>query len=281
MNKKIILLLVLVLFITGCSQGFQSNRKGTGTPDGVRMNFLELQPRNELREGESFDIGLKLENKADCNVAGEVCVRDLLTGSISGVEDSCESFTLKKVDDYGYVDSTEVFFTDNVYGSVSGDLKSTIVAEATYSCFIQLTPQLCVKPRREDETICKSRETLTSSTFGLKSAPITVTQIDKLLVPQSNGVKLETSLHLRKMSEGNLEGPLNLNLNYEGYGSLQCRDLDKLEWKKGETEKIIKCEISLNVDDIEDNPLVISLDYYYVNSKTKQITILKEEGGLL
>ena len=112
--------------------------------------------------------------------------------------------------------------------------------------------------------------------MGLKTAPVTITQIEKLLIPQSNSIKMEITLHLRKMANGNLQGPLGIILNYEGYGNLRCRDLENLEWDDRDTEKIIKCEISLNVRDVEDNPLIISIDYNYQNSEQKQIQIMQE-----
>src|SRR3989344_6862037 len=271
--KKTIILVALLIFLTACT-GLNSRSTTSGTPDGIKISFLELQPRDELRIGETFDIGLEIENKADCDVAGQVCIRDLFTSSISGVQDQCQEFELRKKDITA--DSKKIYFTDNVYNSAIGDLKSTIIATASYSCNVQLNPQLCIKSSIDDESFCKNRETLSQNTLGLKTAPITITQIDKLLIPQSNNVKMEVTLHLRKMSEGELEGPLGIALTYEGHGNLQCRNIDNLLWEEKDTEKIIKCEIPLNVKDVEDNPLIINLNYNYKNSETKQVQIIKE-----
>jgi hypothetical protein len=269
--KKIIILIVL-LFLTACTATSQTG-KGSGTPEGVHITFLELQPRNELREGELFDIGLKLENKAECDIQGRICVRDTFAESISGVQDDCQSFELRKKED-NIVDSKNIYFQNNIYDSISGDLTSTIIAKAEYSCLITLTPQVCIKPNLEDENTCKTKETLSSSTLGLKSAPITVISIEKQLIPQANGVKLEVTIHLRKMVEGTSNN-FNINVEYEGYGPLTCRNLDRLNFKTN-TENIINCEISLNVNDIEQNPLVITSSYVYENLASKQIRIIKE-----
>ena len=272
--KKIILIAFLLIFLTACGS---SNQTGLGKPDGLHITYLESQPRSELRENEFFDIGLNLENKAECDIQGEVCIRDTLAGSISGVEDDCQSFELRKIDNQ-VIDSERIYFTDNVYEDVSGNLNSNIVARAEYSCSIQLTPQLCIKPNLEDESTCKTRETLTSSTLGLRPAPITVTSLDKTLIPQRDGVKLEVAIHLKKMAEGSSDN-FNIALEYEGYGLLNCRNLDRLEFKTN-TENIINCEIPLNVGDIEDNPLKIVLNYAYETSKSKKINIIKEEGDI-
>jgi len=271
--KKTVFLVFVLIFLTACS-GISQTSKTSGTPDGVRISFLDLQPRSELRVGETFDIGLELENTADCNVQGQVCVRDLFASSISGVRDQCKEFDLRKKDIT--TDSKKFYFTDNVYDTNLGNLRSTIIADASYSCHIELNPQLCVKSSIDDESLCKNRETLSQNTLGLKTAPVTITQIEKLLIPQSNSIKMEITLHLRKMANGNLQGPLGIILNYEGYGNLRCRDLENLEWDDRDTEKIIKCEISLNVRDVEDNPLIISIDYNYQNSEQKQIQIMQE-----
>ncbi len=269
---KKITIIFLLIFITACS-GQTQQGTGSGNPDGLHINFLELQPRSELRENEYFDIGLRLENKAECDIQGDICIRDTLAQSISGVQDNCQSFELRKKED-SIIDSDTIYFQDNVYESVVGDLNTNLIAKAQYSCSIQLTPQVCIKPDLEDEDICKTRETLTQSTLGLKQAPITVTSINKLLIPQRDGIRLELEIHLRKMAEGKSDN-FNINLEYEGYGKLNCRDLDRLNFKTN-TENIINCEIPLNVMDIEENPLKIMLSYTYETTKSKQIKIIKE-----
>ena len=272
--KKIITILILLVFLTACNSLTQQG-KSTGTPQGLEITFLEFQPREEIRQNEYFDVGLNLINNAECDIAGEICIRDSLAESISGIEDSCQSFSLRKKEN-NQVDSREVYFTDNVYASISGNLISNIITRAEYSCSIQLVPQVCVKPDIGEENLCKTRETLSSSTLGLKSAPITVTSIDKLLIKQRDGMKLETVIHLRKMSEGGSES-FSINVEYEGHGQLNCKNLDRISFKTN-TENVINCEIPINVGDIEENPLRIDLTYLYETSKSKEVRITKEEG---
>jgi len=274
--KIIIIIVCLLTILTACSPSQQSER-GSGTPDGLHISFLEFQPRSELMENEYFDIGLKLENKAECEVKGELCISDSLAESISGIQDDCKQFELRKKED-NIIDSKNIYFQDNGYVSVSGDLISEITAKAEYSCSIQLTPQICIKPSIEDETICKTKETLTSSTLGLKQAPITVSKIDKTIIQTREGTKLSIAINLRKMSKGE-PNKFNINVEYEGYGPLTCRNIERLNFKTN-TENIINCEISLNVEDIENNPLKIRLDYFYETSESKQIKIIKEKGDI-
>ena len=269
--RKIIMTLLLLIFLTACSTAQQG--RGSGTPDGLHILFIEFQPRSELKQDEYFDIGLKLENRAECQVEGEVCIRDTFAESISGVRNDCQSFELMEKDG-GIIDTENIYFQDNVYTNPSADLKSTIIAKAMYSCSIQLTPQICVKPDLEDEKTCKIRETLSQSTLGLKQAPITVASIDKTLIPQKDGINLEVAIHLRKMNEGSPRD-FNINVEYEGYGPLACRDADRLDFSTN-TENIINCKIPTNVQDIEENPLRIILSYVYEITASKQIKIIKE-----
>src|SRR3989344_102792 len=277
--KKIIIILIasVLIFLTACSTSLKQG-KGSGIPDGLHITFLESQPRPELRQNEYFDVGLKMENKAECDIQGDICIRDTLAPSISGINDDCQSFELRKKED-NVIDSQNIYFQDNVYESAVGDLTSTIIVKSQYSCSIQLTPQVCVKPNLDDEKTCKTRETLSSSTIGFKSAPITVTSIDKQLIPQRDGTKLEAAIHLRKMPEGDSDANnFGISIEYEGYGLLTCRNLDRLNFKTS-TENVINCEIPLNVADIEENPLIITLNYIYETQQSKQIKIVKEEGG--
>lgn len=260
------------MFLTACSG--VSQQGGTGTPDGLHITFLESQPRENLKENEIFDVGLKLENKAECDIKGEICIRDIRAESISGVQDSCQSFELRKKEDNN-IDSENIYFQDNSYTSLSGDINTNIITKAEYSCSIQLTPQVCVKPNIEDEDICKTKEKI-SSTLGLKKAPITVSSIDKILIPQRDGMRLEVAINLKKMSEGESNN-FNIGVEYEGHGILNCRNLDRLDFKKN-TENIINCEIPVDIVDIEENPLKITLNYIYETTKSKQINVIKEEG---
>jgi len=273
MKYKLIIVFVILMILTACSTNNGGN--GSGTPDGLHISFMEFQPRNELRQNEFFDIGLNLENRAECGIKGELCIRDTLAESISGVQDECQTFELRKKEG-GLVDSKKFYFTDNVYESAAGDLTSTIIARAQYSCSIQITPQLCVKPNLEEENVCKTKETIGASTLGLKPAPITVTSIEKTLIPQKDSTKLDVAIHVKKMPEGS---PIHFNVNveYEGYGPMECRNLERLDFRTN-TESIINCEISLNVGDVEDNPLKISMNYVYETSASKGITLIKEEG---
>ncbi len=288
MKKVIVLIFLVLLFISGC-QG--TNKTGLGSePNGLDIKFLNLQPRDNLKEDESFNIGLELTNNAECDINnGEICVEDTLSGSWGGVEKRCASFNLNKVEVVNNrirLDKIVIRdFRDFVYSNLERDLYTNIIAKAVYNCNVVLGPQLCVKSQIEDESEdCKAEETIGGNTLGFRVAPVSIYQIDKSLVPEYDGVRLNVALHLKKMSEGNLvdeEGSMSLKINveYQGYGELICDEVEEgvYYWKDDDTEKIINCNRLLENIDYVENPLRIELDYNYEATKSKYVQIINKD----
>lgn len=278
--KKIILLIMLVIFITGCTQSGTTS----GTPDGLHITFIQPNEGDEIDEDSEFYVALEVDNRADFEIQGSLCLSDTYGGTRSAVQDDCTFITVDEnskyqdLNPFGPYSYTDVVSGENV-------LKATLVAEVEYPNSFVVTPIVCVRPfnlDNEGEEECKGKETLTVSTAGFVSAPITVSKIIKELKPSSNigGVKANLNIYLKKMSEGRLEGPLNIYLDY-GEGETKCKDLDKFEWDEGDTEKIINCEILIETmtQELVENQLIISLDYNYYQKETISINLVNSDEG--
>ena len=109
-----------------------------------------------------------------------------------------------------------------------------------------------------------------------------ITQVEKQLIPEQNGLRLVTLITLSKMNKGlpvsqdDVEGsPVGVSVSYGGYGELDCRDVERAVylWEGDGNDQVIQCEKSLGSIEFEENLLDIKLNYGYEVSENVPITI--------
>jgi len=298
----IILLLIVILFTSACSVNnpFITKTRSSGNPAGLEMKFLPTQ--SIYYEGDVPEVNLELTNNAECAISGVICVNQLLSG-IGGITERCKSFNLAGLNldsKTAKPDSTTLFFDTNEFTAYSGlarsNYETNINAVAVYNCRIITGPdQICVTPFKNDN-LCATTETISGTRLGSRSAPITVTYVEKSISKATSGTRLRAIITLSKMDKGyvisqaalqnpNLEeqeSPVFMKVNYNGYGEMSCRDENGvpitnnvLKWKPTESKKIINCEILLNINELTVNPIDIDLDFTYKLRESKQISIKK------
>ena len=296
--KKIFIVLLLI-FIIGCGQTGQGRGKITGEPDGLQISFLPLQPSSSIRENQDVNVGLELTNNGVCPISSEVCVSDTLSSVWSGIEEQCTSLELNGIEQVGEGISRDTVtkqFSFPAYRGLDRDLSTSVIAKSNYNCDITAGPQLCVKSlvgRNEKE--CPSFEKITGDKLRATIAPITIASVDKQLVPEQGGIKLVTVINLKKMKTGEIKGeldettinkkgassvsryvPVHVEVEYKGYGSLECRELENgvFLWRKDKDQETLNCEIFLGSIDYVENPLDIKLEYEYEISQMLPVQIL-------
>lgn len=296
---KRILIVLLLIFLVGCGQTGQGRGKITGEPDGLQISFLPLQPSTSIRENQDVNVGLELTNNGVCDITSDICVTDTLSSVWAGVDEQCTSLELggiKQVGESVVRDSTTKQFSFPAYRSLDRDLSTSIIAKSQYKCEIVAGPQLCVKNLvGQKEKECPSFEKISGDKLRATIAPITIAGVDKQLVPEQGGIKLITVITLKKMKQGEIKGeldettinkkgassalryvPVKVEVDYKGYGSLECRELENgvFLWRKDMDQETLNCEIFLGNIDYVENPLDIKLEYDYEVSQTLPVQIL-------
>ena len=296
--KKLWVVLLLFL-VAGCSQvGPRMGEKITGNPDGLRIEFLQLQPPTIIRENQDVNVGLKLTNSGVCDISSEVCVSDTLSSVWGGIGEQCQSLNLNGIELVaGKVssDTTEVYFNFEPYTNLDRDLSTTVIAKSKYRCEVSAGPQLCVKRLvGEDEKECGSFETITGTGLEATIAPITLGKVEKQLIPERGGINLIADITLKKMNEGEIVGeidpsvlsekgeafalrhtPIRFEADYLGYGLMDCKNVENgvFLWRKDRSEETISCELFLGDVDFVDNPLDVRLGYEYENLNSLSLSI--------
>jgi hypothetical protein len=298
----IVFLLGVMIFLNGCTTTDDGGK--IASAKGAILSFIPGSPPSELDEGDSVDVGVKVENEADVPINGRLCVWGLSTAYGGFVEEQCDDFVLAGM----LLDGTKVskaskeFHFQSLEGYNVRDreyIKPTIIARATYSCELTAGPQICVKKMLgEKDEECSRTEVFTGKNLYSKNAPITLTRTEKQISTRTDGVMLNVMLTLKKNADGYVVNSLDdaeeslkyfadIGVSYSGYGEMECTsdgikiENGKLEWKKDQNEKIIKCKKLLtNVGSLEKEYINLRLRYFYRVDKTTSITVNNvKEGG--
>src|SRR3989344_3566020 len=96
MKKIIILLCALLLISAACT----SQRGGKASQaDVITMNFLTNQPPQQLYEGQSFRVGLNIDNYAAEEKEAFLCIFDELGDYFNGIPaNTCQTIKLERTD---------------------------------------------------------------------------------------------------------------------------------------------------------------------------------------
>ncbi len=202
MKKGILALLIFALiFAAGCSNLFgQSNGSTRGR--GLSLSFVPGFPTNPIYEGVDFKVGIELINYGRETVNGEVCIYDELHSSYGGIDEKrCEQFTLESFDDSGGRQiGTSEGEPEYVYNGIGKDgFDNEIVAEISYAYRALITQQikLC-----NDQRQCSLQESIGGLGGDAATSPVTVTRINKILSPKSNGAGVILDIDVENVGGG-------------------------------------------------------------------------------
>jgi len=301
MKKYLVFLLILSIFLSGCSGLNLSTRSNdrsndgplTGSPNGIKINFLEQPPK--IISGNKLQIPIELVNNAACDAVGKLCVSDSAPDSVGGLSQPlCQDFTLdgaEKISGKQVIPKGKFYFETSPYNLENSNFKErdyTLFATVTYRCGVVAEPTFCVAAYSQGSS-CKSSEVISGSNLGAAVAPITVTKVEKFTNSASGGATVLTTITLSKMSKGyiineldateqsnTIQGePISIYVDIDG-NPMECSGLDssgKLYWKTDDQSKEINCKSTLNFADTLDAHLKIGIDFFYKTTESKAIKV--------
>jgi hypothetical protein len=187
---------VFLLVISGCESGTIQTNLG-----GVDIQILEgTPPRNEIYEGQAFNINLKLINNMPRSVNDiSLCVYDTPSESIGGIPGKvCRTISLFAAQEYEEEVTPEIsdviIFPESgsyVYQGIYEGIKVTnIFTELVYFTESKsIIYPVCFKegPEIETDFPCELKESFSGSEINSNIAPIIVQRVEKNIVPLGQG----------------------------------------------------------------------------------------------
>ncbi len=249
--KKILLILVLVVFLVGCGlmQGGDVRtptavdfRKGYG---GLEIESLEGLPPKEMYEGGNFKIGIRLKNTGAYDIKrGEL--------EIAGFDESYVILSQKRKNlepilGKSITNPEGGFYIEEFDGQVLRSLGGAKEYPATYFIISrydyrsEAQTDVCINTNlysdlKLSEDSCKPE---VSISFSGQGAPVAITKIEEFTVPEGAGAKMVFKLHIENKGKGILTSPVYLEEVQLGNRRLVCEPRF-LEWSK-EGEKVFVC----------------------------------------
>ncbi len=224
---KIFALLLLALFIAGCSGGgegkipFSYEAIHTGT-DGVKIDFLSNAPSSELlapskegQQGYPFRVGINVNNRGASNVEnGWVTVT--AEDDYLQLDDFKKSFSLegKSILNPSGDIGIETFngITKNFKEGQAEKYISVILATACYNYNTEFKSDVCIDTDvldlKRKERICSMKD-ITSTGQG---APVAVTSVETKMFPEGDSdhiafVKPQFVISIKNVGDGEVVNP--------------------------------------------------------------------------
>lgn len=290
--KKIIILLIILLLISGCIPslpGIKLPGLPGKTPVGGKTGFIGgnkgmeaeiLKPMEgeKISASQPFEIVVKVSNEGESEAKGHTCISGLNQKYFSGFSGcDCQEFELKGkelVEEERLEGEEEKLVFD--IGSITPVEKATVTAKTRYSYKTYGIMKACIKKDAYSEEGCKvlNQNMITSAS----SAPLGIVEVKESIRAQEDTAELVFDIKMKESGKGNLYGleasmdqcetPKDLKrkiavrmLNVERLGSAYC---GQAELNK-EGEATAQCTIK-NVkvsDESYEAPVTIELEYAY------------------
>jgi len=282
-----IILLVLMLFITGCDGGSDESLEKAylGGSQAIVASFNTIGADNEITEEDRFAIEIDLQNQGEYDIEeDEITVYLENVPDFEGIDSTeltNDDYLYKRTSNFDGGDTTITFSESAYYDSVIPGAFRDIDIYATI-CYPYRTiaeTKACYNTDLKDNSICQANKD--ELELEVSGAPL---QIVKITQVRESSTRI--ALYFDVENQGN------------GKASLECQDLksenkfnfemDDDEWdcryggssteaKLVNNKARIKCTREVDEDDNFERSELLYLDYYYSTTIKQDLKIYKSE----
>lgn len=307
--KKIIFLILLVIFISGCipksKDGVQDTFRCRSFPPGrgVVVDFINSAPPLEIREGKRFTVSLKFANHNKDSMNVQYYVQD--STDADGFEDQSGSVLVEGATVEGsrfFAPGCNLFGEDLAeknlgiftYGNLQFDETTYFTARINYDYTSLTGGNICVyNPALGSIEGCSEFETVSGDMLGYGSRydPVTVTRVEKKLTGLGrDGVLINLDIFIENLGMGliNTEGgeTVNFRISSQDGLSFSCNSENMAEGSRSgnnlriyldEKRAMVNCESEINTDRLTKYGFDIELDYpYEYYARTGPVKLIKK-----
>lgn len=310
MKKRVLIILViLVLFLVSCQPQPSAGERPADTlvalekvkigTQGVELEFKQNSPPSLIYDQNELITLIELKNKGSHNLKGQDCfvqVKGFDPNIISGdfnIPRSC-------AEGIGVLDGKSVYNTDGSSNLIEfessvnlplgvPDYSPTLNFLTCYNYHTTASPSVCIDPSfyqiTSEQKTCQPRDVLMG---GGQGGPVGIGYVGvdmagnraifeinvknygfgRVLSPYANIRNCGQSLEYKELDQ------VAYNVEMLGGGKVNCKPLDGLVRLTNGQGKII-CNFNIPGTSAFETPLVVDLDYAYVQSSQKSIRIIQ------
>ena len=270
MKKQLLILffsfaLISALGQQGCVPS-QQNMSKAGLDFYLLSGIDYLSAGKILHLGDSFFVGVKIENYDKERRSGIVCIEDNVPESYGGIDKECRAFTIKEAE---VKDSSLTPSSTTVYFPSYGEYGYVGIPHLTepYSAKLFVTLHYSIDSRITGTVVVPGKETETIQ-LNAESQPIEVSAT-KSVRRSFGGYKVLIEIKLKrkkgvKIFSPEFEEENSTYLKVELYPyTLECKSDNKpiKDFIRIENERLIKCSGVIYPRKEESYPLIIQLKY--------------------
>jgi hypothetical protein len=303
--KQIILCLILFMILIGCTGIIPGQNKDTiQIPDihkgtqGLEINYLNGMPPVEIFENQLFEIGLEITNKGATDIQNGIYNIAINEQFLDLIDEKMNRINIKGKSIYqplGGKEQIRLKVRSNQLGGQITKQSTTIIANACYEYSTKATVITCIDTQelKQETKACKIQS---HRVGGGQGGPVGVISVEPKMLPHENPDRIKPVyiIEIQNLGTGQI---IDSNLVYD---ACTGRSLDKKEYdvvfvnamlsndvlncepspiKLRAKENKILCELNQGLDKNRGNyqsPLSIELDYGYMQTLPKTITINKK-----
>lgn len=292
-------MIAVLIFVSG-QQGCEMPGGGgtqaakTGIDYTLTIGLDYLTQSKTLQQGDSFYVGVKMENYDKVPRTGQLCIADDVLADYGGIGDGeCRAFSLKAAE----ITKKEV----SGIASVGTRTQETVVpgteeidfpegTEYSYYGLPSMTynAKLSVSARYTGESRASGTLTTTTEPLALTQEPAPVLiSVTKSVHLRQDSYKIDLDISLKNQQQATIYSPdfSRENTTYVRIDSpftLECTTADGKPiagFVELEAERLIKCSGLVPVAEKASYPLVITLDYGVELKKDYPFSIKTETQG--
>lgn len=280
--KKLILVLGLLVLLVGCNIQDGGRvptavdfRKGYG---GLEIESLEGLPPDEMYEGSSFKIGLRLENTGAYDI-------DRGTIEIAGMDERFVTLGIKKtelepVPGKSVTNPDGGFYIEEFSGQILRGLgqikeqKINYYLVGTYDYRSEAQTDVCVNTNLYSDLALTEEgcKPVQNKKLGGQGAPVAISSVEEIIIPEGSGAKIVFKLKVENKAKGKVVGPVYMEEVKMGNIRLTCEQR-LLDLNDEDKEDYFVCNAYESQAAAYTTPLYAAIYYTYQTKVKKDFEI--------
>jgi hypothetical protein len=313
-NNRILIsiLIITIIFISGCSQGVYDTRKYIVGTDGLVMDF-QKNNKEEVYEKEEFGIVMFVQNKGSTDITPENPAilrvnydeyRLTLSSSSKKINGISNLMGKSQTAPIGEETPFESYFKTNLLTKNREGAKTEVTYNLCYPYKTEITTMTCIDTKKavRDESAAACTSTPYSGGAG-QGAPIVITKIEPETQLQSNYVRPQFKVYVSNFAKGyvtsasscigsesaditdaNQVGYVNVEAWVSGTKLVCGTETNNGRLRIVDSNSYIKCYMPEGIAGYSRDqknyltPLTVRVSYTYTNIVEKKIEIIRDES---